>query len=213
MSAESRSELDPDQRSDIALVEAVKSGNYGAFEELVQRYHDKVYRLAYGMTKSDRDAEEVLQETFLNAFKNIGDFRGDSSPGSWIYRIAANAALMCLRRRRRKPLLSLDDLPVGAVMGGKQSIWPPGAWSLAPDRHLLNEELRGQLEGAVGQLPEKYRLVLLLRDVEGFPIPRLRAPRRYPTDGKSPIASFTALCARRLAGLFSNEGIINLDPI
>jgi RNA polymerase sigma-70 factor, ECF subfamily len=147
--------------NDKELIEKAGQGDYAAFEEIVKRFHARVYRLAYGMLHSKTDAEEVTQETFLNIFSHLRDFRGDSSPSSWIFRIAANAALMRLRRHRRKPTQSIDETtPLNAL-------WPVGKWAMQPDDQLLNQELGKCIENAVVALPEKYRLVLLLRDVEG----------------------------------------------
>jgi RNA polymerase sigma-70 factor (ECF subfamily) len=156
------------QVTDRDLVRAAQGGDYEAFEEIVRRYHDRVFRLAYGMTKSDSEAEEVVQDTFLNVFKNLRSFRADSAPGSWIYRVAANSALMRLRTKRRKPLLSVEDLPAAENGGTEGGLWPVGAWARQPEDKLLSQELQTRLETAIAHLPEKYRLVLLLRDVEGL---------------------------------------------
>jgi len=154
--------------TDLQLMQAAQSGDYPAFEELVRRFHDRVYRLAFGMTKSEQDAEEVVQDTFLNAFRSLQSFRHDSAPGSWIFRIAANGALMKLRTKRRKPLLSIEDMPSPSDDRRKRAIWPVGEWSRQPEEKLLSRELAGHIEDAIERLPEKYRLVLLLRDVEGL---------------------------------------------
>lgn len=157
------------QQTDLDLFHAAQRGDYDAFEQIVRRFHDRVYRLAYGMTKNQTEAEEVVQDTFLNVFRSLASFRADSSPSTWIYRVAANSALMRLRTKRRKPLLSLDEVPNGASTNGNvESLTPPGAWSRQPDEKLLTKELGTIIDAAVDQLPEKYRLVLLLRDVEGL---------------------------------------------
>ena len=157
-----------DERSDLELIEAAKVGGYEAFEVLVNRYRDRVYRLAYSMTKNESEAEEVVQDAFLNMLRKLDQFRAEASPGSWIYRVAANSALMRMRAKRRKPLLSLEDQPPALARGAKESIWPGGLWSRTPAEAVLRDELRGKIEQAVERLPEKYRLVLLLRDVEGM---------------------------------------------
>lgn len=154
-------------RTDRDLFSAAKSGDYQAFEEIVRRYHDRVYRLAYGMMKNEAEASDVVQDTFLNVFRHLDSFRADAAPGSWIYRIAANSALMRLRTKRRKPLLSIEDAPAGTD-GDTRSIWPVGEWTQAPDDKLLTKELMARIEDAISRLPEKYRLVLLMRDVEGM---------------------------------------------
>ncbi|MBC7794895.1 MAG: sigma-70 family RNA polymerase sigma factor [Clostridia bacterium] len=155
--------------TDLDLFHGAQRGDYDAFEEVVRRFHDRVYRLAFGMTKNQTEAEEVVQDTFLNVFRSIKSFRADSSPGTWIYRVTANSALMRLRTKSRKPLLSLEEVPNGAsVNGNLDFLTPPNAWSRQPDEKLLTKELVSVIDAAVDLLPEKYRLVLLLRDVEGL---------------------------------------------
>lgn len=162
-------DLRASSESDSELFERAQNGDTEAFERIVARFRDRVYRLAYGMMKNETDAEEVVQDAFLNLFRSLPTFRADSSPGTWIYRVAANSALMRLRTKRRKPLVSLDDLPQGQrarTLG--ESIAPPGAWARDPGDKLLNDELGKHVFDAIEGLPEKYRLVLLLRDVEGL---------------------------------------------
>jgi RNA polymerase sigma-70 factor, ECF subfamily len=157
-------------RTDQELFTAAKASDYDAFEEIVRRYHTRIFRLAYGMTKSELEAQEVVQDTFLNLFRGLPTFRAESSPGSWIFRIAANNALMHLRRKRRKPLLSLEDASPGELEGSNipAGLWPAGDWSRQPEEQLLSTELSRHLTQAIDKLPEKYRLVVLLRDVEGL---------------------------------------------
>lgn len=154
--------------TDEALVAALQSGNYEAFEILVRRYQDKVFRLAYDFTRNPSDAEEIAQETFLSVFTHLGSFRFQSTPASWIYRITANHALMRLRARRRRPELSIEDRPTSWKDEGRVWVVPPGDWGQAPDEHLLTAELREHLAAAIEKLPESYRVVLLMRDVEGL---------------------------------------------
>jgi RNA polymerase sigma-70 factor (ECF subfamily) len=157
-----------EQSTDDEIVAAAQKGDYSAFEILVRRYQDRVYRLAFGLTRSASDAEEVTQDTFLKVFTHLGSFRGLSSPASWIYRITANYALMRLRSRRRKPVLSIEDRPSAWYDDGKVWIVPPGDWSQMPDEKLLSHELGERIESAIGKLPESFRVVLLMRDVEGL---------------------------------------------
>ncbi len=162
-------DIDQAATNDLDLFHAAKRGNYDAFEQIVRRYHERVYRLAFGMMKSQSDAEEVVQDTFLNAWKSLDGFRGDAKPATWIYRIAANAALMRLRGKQRKPTLSFEEVPNGASLSGEvELLGPPTAWSREPLEKLLTSELGQIIDAAVDLLPEKYRLVLLLRDVEGL---------------------------------------------
>src|SRR4051812_24468868 len=117
------------ERTDTELIVAAKAGDYDAFEEIVRRYRDRIYRLARSMTRSDTEAEEVVQDAFLSLFRGLQQFRGESSPSSWIYRVATNAALMRLRTRRRKPLLSLEDQPPPVTESVKDAIWAKGNWA------------------------------------------------------------------------------------
>ena len=153
--------------TDVALLSAAQVGDFTAFEAIVQRYHNRVYRLVIGMVKNPLDAEEVVQETFLSAFRGLGSFKYESSPKTWISRIAVNAALMRLRALRRKPLLSLEDHHAGCEPRDDVPFWAPSSWNRLPEAAALSAELRTTIGQAVDKLPEKYRLVLLLRDVEG----------------------------------------------
>lgn len=153
--------------SDTALISAIQQGHLDAFELLVERYRDRVYRLAYGMTHTAVDAEDVVQDTFLKIFRYAKDFRGESSPRSWIFRIAVNTALMRLRQQRRKPWVGMDEQDVQYAAKNSGIVWPVGVWARQPDDVLLNRELSEHIETAIRGLPEKYRAVVLLRDVEG----------------------------------------------
>ncbi len=163
-------ESDPtSEKSDHQLFREAQQGDYSAFETIVKRFHDRIHRLAYGMTKNETDAEEVVQDTFLNLFRSLPTFRADSSPSTWVYRIAANSALMRLRTKRRKPLLSIEDVPTQSrdrTLG--ESIQTPGSWARDPIDTLLTQELGDHVYKAIEDLPQKYRMVLLLRDVEGL---------------------------------------------
>ncbi len=158
----------PDTGSDLDLVDAARRGDYAAFERLVSRFRDRIFRLARGMTSNDDEAEEVVQDTFLAVFRKLGTFRGESSVSSWIYRVAANNALMRLRRQRRKPHLSIEDARPDFTEDGTEFVDSPGDWARQPDEKLLDRELGVRIESAIAELPEKYRMVLLLRDVEGL---------------------------------------------
>ena len=150
------------------LTSRAASGDYRAFEDLVRLHHDRVYRLAWSMLGSASDAEEVVQDTFLQVFRSLPRFRGRSAFATWLYRIATNAALMKLRSRRRRPLVSVEDRPGAWEAGGTRWIEPPGVWSRTPAERLLDRELGAHIRAAIDKLPEQHRTVLLLRDVEGL---------------------------------------------
>ncbi len=146
------------------LVRALKAGDQTAYAELVERYSSTIYNLALRVMGDREEAEEVLQETFLSAFRAVGRFEGRSQLGTWLYRIAYNAALMRLRKRRL-PTTSIDE-PVGNEDGDfmpRQFV----DWTRLPDEMVLSGELRGALNAAVATLPETLRTVFVLRDIEG----------------------------------------------
>lgn len=152
---------------DIALVERAKNHDTDAFEALVKKYHSQVYRLALTMVKNGGDAEEVTQETFLNVFRKLDAFRGDSKFSSWLYRVTANFALMRLRKQRRQPTGLLDDLlPTFAETGEAEK--SASDWSERADRQLENKELGAEINAVIQKLPEKYRIILMMRDVENM---------------------------------------------
>src|SRR5215468_11191177 len=99
--------------TDDELVARARKKDFTAFEELLSRYEDKVFRLAYRIVRNETDAKEILQETFVSIWRKLDTFKGDSQFGSWVYRIATNAALMRLRTQRRHPEVSTEELPIG----------------------------------------------------------------------------------------------------
>jgi RNA polymerase sigma-70 factor (ECF subfamily) len=144
----------------------LRAGDQRAFATLVERHSPTIYNLALRMTRNDpHEAEEVLQETFISAFRGLARFEGRSQLGTWLYRIAYNAALMRLRRRPA-PTESLDEPWVnteGSVMP-RQLV----DWGSRPDELALNGELRWTLNAALAALPETLRGVFVLRDIEGL---------------------------------------------
>ena len=132
---------------------------------MVERHSSTVYNLALRLMNNPQEAEEVLQETFISAFRSLDRFEGRSRLGTWLYRIAYNAALM--RLRKRELATSSIDEPLVNEEGEslpRQLI----DWSSLPDDAVLGAELRSVLEQAVGMLPETLRTVFVLRDIEGL---------------------------------------------
>jgi RNA polymerase sigma-70 factor, ECF subfamily len=133
---------------------------------LVERYSGTVYNLALRLMRNDSmEAEDILQETFISAYRALDRFEGRSLLSTWLYRIAYNAALMRLRKRRL-PTVSIDE-PLENEEG-EQIPRQLVDWGAAPDQVLLNGELRGTLDAAVATLPETLRSVFVLRDIEGL---------------------------------------------
>ena len=154
----------PRHDPDAGLLHGVLAGDRKAFEALVGRYQSKVYRLAMGLTHNAQDAEEILQEVFLKVYQNLAEFEGKSAFSSWLYRIALNTSYMKLRERRSSTV-PLDDV-INQVE--EQSLEQGPDWSSRPDDQLHTSEAMAIIESAVEKLPEEFKSVLILRDIEGF---------------------------------------------
>lgn len=157
--------------NDAELVERARAGELAAFEELTNRYERRIYTLAMRILGNQHDAEDVTQQTFLNALEHLENFRGDSSFATWLFRIATNAALKIIRKRRGLDTVSLEQST--EPQDGSDTIPHPeyiADWRQTPDRLAQQAETRRVLEQALAELDEKHRLVFLLRDVEGLSI-------------------------------------------
>jgi RNA polymerase sigma-70 factor (ECF subfamily) len=152
--------------SDEALAARAAAGDDSAFEAIVRRYQARVYRLACRLT-SDTDAPDVLQETFLQLYRHMSSFRGESQFGTWLYRIASNAALMHRRARARRPAESLDEFLPRFDSQGRHAATPAELQVASHadellDRRLLAEKARD----GMARLPDLYRDAFVLRDLE-----------------------------------------------
>ena len=156
---------------DADLVEALRRNEPDAAERLVQRYGDRVYRLAMRITGLNEDAEEAAQDALWTAARKIHTFKGESAFGSWVYRITANAAYQKLRTRRQKAAeISMDDV-LPPLDGDGRHFEPMDDWSNRVDEKALQGELRQVLTDAIDALPADYRTALVLHDVEGLSNP------------------------------------------
>ncbi len=148
---------------DRILLEQIRSGNKSACDECVRTHAPGVYRLALRLVHSPSEAEDVMQEAFLNAFKGIDKFDGRSELRTWLYRITYNAAMLRFRRKRPE-MVSIDE-----PRDGEERVPVPASffdWSSAADREFERGELRAEMERAIEELPEKYRVVFILRELE-----------------------------------------------
>ena len=156
---------------DAALVEALRREDPEAPEQLVETYGDRVYRLALRITGSNEDAEEAAQDALWTAARKISTFKGESAFGSWLYRIAANAAYQKLRARKSKAHeIAIDDVLPTFDDDGRH-FEPMADWSDRVDEQALQGELRRVLGDAIDRLPPDYRTALVLHDVEGLSNP------------------------------------------
>ncbi len=150
---------------DEALAERARAGDDAAFGALVERYQERVYRLALRLSSNPSDAEEVLQESFLQAWRKIDTFRGDARFGTWLYRIATNTALMRKRAARRRPTESLEALLPQFDESGLLADLDYQR-SARADELLERAELAQRAREALDLLDENYRAVFVLRDLE-----------------------------------------------
>ena len=148
---------------ELSLVQEAKAGNYAAFEELVNRYEKKIYRLALNITRHREDAEDVLQEAFMKSFQHLQNFREGSRFYTWLVRIAVNEGLMKLRKRRTSRLVQMQEATdeEGQVVPREFVDWGPN-----PEELYERSELEEILQKAVDSLSPNFRTVFLLRDVE-----------------------------------------------
>ena len=155
--------------ADFDLLASLRGGELGALKALAERYGPTIYRLAFGVTRNQADAEEVLQDVLLTLARKGASFEGRSALGSWIYRIATNAALNKRRGKRLELETSLEELlPTFEADGHRAGdrTYILADWSQNPEEELLCDERRRVLERAIDSLPDNYRAVLILRDVE-----------------------------------------------
>ncbi len=159
--------------SDGELVQRAKAGDLSAFEKLVFRYERHIWTLAKRLVHHDQDAEDVTQNSFLTALEHLGELRDGDRFKAWLVQIATRYALRVLERHKRVPTESLDGLIQEAPDEGGETIPHPEViadWREDPETLLLRAEARQLIEQALNELPEKYRLVFLLRDVEGLSV-------------------------------------------
>ena len=165
MSNEQPAQMSPKVHVEDFSLEALKAGDRAEFSRLVDTYSGRLYRLALKMLGSPQDAEDILQETFLKAFRYIKSFDGRSSLSTWLYRIATNEALMVLRRKQ--PVTVSIDEP-DDTQPEEQEPMEIVDWCCMPEEELLSVEARKKLDAAVNRLPQTLKTVFLLRDIENL---------------------------------------------
>jgi RNA polymerase sigma-70 factor (ECF subfamily) len=154
---------------DLALLRCARQGDFTAFEALVGRYQGRLYGLAWRIVGQRQDAEDVVQQTFLSVLEHLDSFREESSFATWLLRIATNLALKVLRKRRGLPTVPLQsaDPESYARLPHPEFI---AQWRDGPEALAQRAEVRHLLEQALAELDDKYRLVFVLRDLEGLSV-------------------------------------------
>jgi len=150
---------------ETTLVAALKRGDDWAFEAVVRVYGGRLLAVARRYVRNDEDAHDVLQTAYLCAFKAIATFEGSAQLGTWLHRIVVNTALMKLRSRRRRPEESIEDLLPSFVEDGHH-VEQFAAWTTPADHLIEQQQTRALVRQCIGQLPESYRTVLMLRDID-----------------------------------------------
>ena len=152
---------------DFELIQAINSGQFDRFPDLVKRYEHKLYNFSLRMCRDAADAEDTVQETFLNVFRYLKDFRYETRFKNWLYRVAAST---CIKKRRKSKFAPERELSLDEFLPEDETEVPDQVpkWALMPLDKLLNDELLDDINSAIFTLPEKYRLVIVLRDIEGF---------------------------------------------
>ena len=151
------------EQSDATAVAQVRAGNPDAYRVLVERHSRSVFRLAFRMTGHEQDAEDLVQETFLRAYRQIGKFDGRASFSTWLYRIAANCSLDLIRARKRRQELQTPVNEEGEELGAALPAADP-----APDRLAFSGELKHLLAPAIESLSPMERTAFVLRHYEGM---------------------------------------------
>jgi RNA polymerase sigma-70 factor (ECF subfamily) len=152
------------RKTDAELVNGVIGREESCFEELLERYGSKVLNLAMRITRNQEDAEEILQDVFITVFTKIGSFEHKAQFSSWLYRVTMNSSFMKIRARNRRRTVSLEDVEPNIRqnwVGNRTEMFDVDFMS---SRH----ELRDAIQAAVAELPEDYRAIFVLRDIDGL---------------------------------------------
>ena len=151
--------------TDAALISSLQAGDADAFETLVRTYMPALLRVARRFLRSEEDARDAVQDAFISAFKSIRNFASNSQLGTWLHRIVVNSSLMKLRSQKRRPEEDIDALLPRFLEDGHQVI-PSLPWDENAEAILERKEMRELVRESIDKLPEMYRTVLLLRDIE-----------------------------------------------
>ena len=167
MTAEKNQNRKITKDSDFDLIQAINSGQADKFHDLVKRYEQKLYNFSLRMCRNPSDAEDMIQDTFLNVFKYLKNFRYETKFKNWLYKVAAST---CIKKRRKSKFAPDKELSLDEFLPNDEAEKPDNVpeWAMLPLDKLLNEELSGVINKTILELPKKYRVVIVLRDIEGF---------------------------------------------
>lgn len=152
---------------DAALLARLRAGEDAAYEELVRAYSPRLFGVARRIVGNDEEARDVIQDAFLNAFRSLANFHGDARLSTWLHRIVVNTALMKLRTRKRKPEESIEPL-LPAFLADGHYAERYSSWGEQADEVLSRAETQELVRQHIDELPDNFRTVLVLRDIEGL---------------------------------------------
>jgi RNA polymerase sigma-70 factor, ECF subfamily len=152
------------------LIERARRGDREAIRLIIKQQNQRLYRIARSIVRDDSEAEDVLQEAYIRAFRNLDGFRGEARFGTWLARIVINEALGCVRRRRPMPVSDLDRVAESPAMAAQIIPFPQANPHLDPETIMAQREIWTLLERAIDRLPEAFREVVVARLVEGMSV-------------------------------------------
>jgi RNA polymerase sigma-70 factor (ECF subfamily) len=197
---------------DNTLVTLAKNGDTSAFEKLIKKYEDSIFSLAYRILQDKEEAYDVLQETALSAFKNLKRFKGKSSFSTWIYRIALNFALM--RKRKQKSLAKkMVVIPTDDETKIYDSVESEEVKNIQnvydnPLKNLEQQELINILNDSLNKLPEKYRTVFILKELEGRPVEEIAKILNLSTSAIKTRLHRSRMYLKELMGKYVTQGYV-----
>jgi RNA polymerase sigma-70 factor, ECF subfamily len=168
------------QPDDAELVGRTARGDHGAFEMLMRRYNSKLFRIARAILKDDAEAEDALQEAYLQAYRRIGEFRGDAQLGTWLTRIVVNQALMQLRKQKRDRVVVPFASRSGSPAVDQEIADVADKQTESPSNAVLRAEVRSMLERRIDELPVAFRTVFVMREVEDMSLQDIAACLTIP---------------------------------
>lgn len=169
------------EQEENSLLERLKADDDAAYAEAVRRYGPRLLVVTRRLLGQEQDAQDAVQDAFLSAFRGIQNFQGDARLSTWLHRIAVNASLMKLRTKRRRPETAIEDLLPKFREDGHR-VQDRGPWMMTLDYAVQQREVQEQVRLAIDRLPEAYKEVLTLRDIEGLSTEET-AQRLGVTDG------------------------------
>ena len=190
---------------DFDLIQRINSGQVDQFHDLVKRYEQKLYNFSLRMCRDHSDAEDMVQDTFLNVFKYLKDFRYESKFKNWLYKVAAST---CIKKRRKSKFAPEKELSLDEFRPSDEADAPEEVpqWAQMPLDKLLNAELTGAVHQGILAIPKKYRMVIVLRDIEGFSTAETaQILNLSPTNVKVRLHRARLFLRDQLKGYFEND--------